>query len=371
MVEAQHAPARSRVFVALTHSLDVEQWRRRNASGEVPDATPYGLHHVQEHGLEVTFSSASDAPATTPSAQVTSRLSDAVHHRTGGLEFPHVLKQRSRLRDEGIDAVFSYDERTGFPVATALGSMPSVTGLAWLDRRSQTPRLHRMIAERALARADLMFTQCAPMVEITADEWGISQHRIRFVTLGIDTDFFAEQPWPEPDATPTIVSAGEDRFRDHALLIHAVTQVRDRHRSLHLELATGLPVNPPAGLATLYRERLNGRMRELYARSTAVAVALHPTPTGSGLTVVLEAMASGRPVIVTANPGIADYVEHEETGLLVPPGDVDAFAAAVDALIADPARAREMGRRAAEVARARFASTQMAGRFAELITEIC
>ncbi len=64
--------------------------------------------------------------------------------------------------------------------------------------------------------------------------------------------------------------------------------------------------------------------------------------------VLLEAMSFGLPVIATPVGGIADYVSHEDNGLLVQPGDVDALADSIRTLAADPAlRARlgESGRR--------------------------
>lgn len=62
----------------------------------------------------------------------------------------------------------------------------------------------------------------------------------------------------------------------------------------------------------------------------------------------LEWMAAGRPVIATNVGGIPDLVEHGVTGLLVSPGDADALAKAVEYLVAEPARAEEMGRRGRE-----------------------
>jgi len=52
--------------------------------------------------------------------------------------------------------------------------------------------------------------------------------------------------------------------------------------------------------------------------------------------VLLEALAAGLPVVASAAGGIRDIVEHERTGLLVPPDDADALAAAVERVRRDP-----------------------------------
>ena len=59
--------------------------------------------------------------------------------------------------------------------------------------------------------------------------------------------------------------------------------------------------------------------------------------------VVLEAMAQGRPVVATAVGGTPELVVDGETGLLVPPGDARALAAALDKVLRDPALARRLG----------------------------
>jgi glycosyltransferase involved in cell wall biosynthesis len=89
----------------------------------------------------------------------------------------------------------------------------------------------------------------------------------------------------------------------------------------------------------------------------------------SGLTVTLEAMASGRAVVVTDTPGLSDYVIAGETGLLVPPGDVHAAARAIGSLLAEPDRARAMGERARREVEVAFTTERQAARLAELLRE--
>ncbi len=65
---------------------------------------------------------------------------------------------------------------------------------------------------------------------------------------------------------------------------------------------------------------------------------------------LFEAMAAGVPVIVTDLPGQADIVSGRGCGLVVPPGDPAAIAAAVATLDSDPGLARQMGQRARDAA---------------------
>jgi glycosyltransferase involved in cell wall biosynthesis len=62
----------------------------------------------------------------------------------------------------------------------------------------------------------------------------------------------------------------------------------------------------------------------------------------------IEAMAAGLPVVGTRVGGVPDLVEHGKTGLLVRPNDPKALSGAMETLLSDPDRRREMGRLARE-----------------------
>ncbi|HMJ73519.1 MAG TPA: glycosyltransferase family 4 protein [Solirubrobacterales bacterium] len=87
------------------------------------------------------------------------------------------------------------------------------------------------------------------------------------------------------------------------------------------------------------------RIPSLYAESDVAVVMLRDLPIFEGAlpTKLLEAMAAGRPVLLAARGEAARLVEAESCGVVVPPEDPRALAAALTALAADPARRAAMG----------------------------
>lgn len=73
----------------------------------------------------------------------------------------------------------------------------------------------------------------------------------------------------------------------------------------------------------------------------------------------VEAMMARRPLVATRVESLPEAVEDGRTGLLIPPDDVDSLAGALKDLLGDPARRREMGERAREIALRRFTDKAM------------
>jgi len=85
--------------------------------------------------------------------------------------------------------------------------------------------------------------------------------------------------------------------------------------------------------------------------------------------VVLEAMASGRPVIATGVGAIPTVVIHDETGFLVPPGDAGALARGIERLGKSAPLRRRLGDAARQRVEERFELKQCAGQFCEALAE--
>ena len=75
--------------------------------------------------------------------------------------------------------------------------------------------------------------------------------------------------------------------------------------------------------------------------------------------VLLEAMSYGVPVVASDIGGITDIVEHNKSGLLVPPGDAAALARALEQLARDPSLAQRLGAAGEQRVRSAFGWTEI------------
>jgi glycosyltransferase involved in cell wall biosynthesis len=75
---------------------------------------------------------------------------------------------------------------------------------------------------------------------------------------------------------------------------------------------------------------------------------------------LLEAMASGLPIVASEVSGTVQVVIPNETGLLVPPGDVQKLTEAIKQLLSDPTRAQAMGAAAKQRVEAEFSAQKQA-----------
>ncbi len=80
----------------------------------------------------------------------------------------------------------------------------------------------------------------------------------------------------------------------------------------------------------------------------------------------LEAMLAGIPVVASDVGGVSEAVRDGDTGLLVPPHDVEALRSAITSLVANPDKRSEMGRRGRALVEERFTARAMAQRYEAL-----
>jgi glycosyltransferase involved in cell wall biosynthesis len=109
------------------------------------------------------------------------------------------------------------------------------------------------------------------------------------------------------------------------------------------------------------------KLVDLYRRAAALVVP--STDEGLGL-VAVEAQLCETPVVGFESGGLTDTLQHDRTGLLVPPGDTGALASTLDDLLDRPERGAELGRAGRMVALAGFAPESAARRYASIYRSV-
>ena len=243
----------------------------------------------------------------------------------------------------GIAARLAFLGRTRPPMVAAVMGLGS----------SAASRLRRRVlgwALRAGAGGGMVVCQNAEDRAALAD-FGFDPRRIALIRgSGVDTAHFA--PLPEP-AGCTVALVGR-MLRSKGVLdaAAAVSLLRADGLAVDLILAGGADSDSADSLSEAELRALGrepgitwlGHIGDVRPVWRDAAIALLPSSYGEGVPkALLEAASCGRPIIASDRPGCRDVVVHGETGLLVPPGDVAALAAAIRTLAGDPALRHRMG----------------------------
>lgn len=141
------------------------------------------------------------------------------------------------------------------------------------------------------------------------------------------------------------------------------------HPDLHLVIAgTGRYEDElRARLSDAPRVHWLGHRRDVAAVMRAVDVVVMPSWEEPFGIVALEAMAAGRPVVATRAGGLVEVVTDRATGLLIPPRDAGALAAAVAELAGDPAARARMGEAGLQRVRKDFSESGMVDRYEDVL----
>lgn len=99
--------------------------------------------------------------------------------------------------------------------------------------------------------------------------------------------------------------------------------------------------------------------QELITFLNGVDIYVHASFGETMSTAIMEAMASGKPIIASDVPGINNMIENKVTGILVPPADVQAMADAISALLHNSSLASQLSENACKKANEEYSNTRM------------
>lgn len=243
-----------------------------------------------------------------------------------------------------------------------------VSGLGYVfsrsaDDRPLLRRLVRTLYRNAIRGAEAVFVFNRDDREEMLRQRILSprQHVVQVPGSGVDVDHFRSVPLPAGE--PTFLMIGR-YMRDKGIadFIAAAKIVRQRHPKVRFQLLGRVEDESPTSLSRAEVEQLAGdsvelidETRDVRPHLAASTVFVLPSYYREGLPrTILEAMATGRPIVTTDMPGCRESIVEGVNGLLVPAQDPEALAAALSRFIDEPDLARRLGKEARRIAEQKY-----------------
>jgi len=238
----------------------------------------------------------------------------------------------------------------------------------------------RPVARRLFVRAAACTAVSTYLCERLSERTGVKAH---VLPMPYDDTKFVPQSGV-PLSPPVITCVG--RFierKGQAYLIKACALLRDRGCDFRLRLVGDGPMRGELEqlclrLSISERVQFTGNVphRDIPALYRDSTVAVLPSVKDwkgevEGLGMVLaEASACGRAVVGTDLAGVRDAIRHGENGLLVPPGDENALAAALERVLTEPGLAQTLGQAGPSFAREQFSPASQSRKLAAIFDGI-
>jgi len=193
---------------------------------------------------------------------------------------------------------------------------------------------------------------------------------VHVIHCGVDEAFLTTEPEPVPDTGKLVLVAGLVEQKGHLLLIEALAKVRNAGASFHMVFVGDGPLRPvlesrvkEVGLTeqvTFAGWQSNAQVREHLRTARALVM---PSFAENLPVAMMEALATGRPVLGTYIAGVPELVESGVSGWLVPAGNVEASADAILRVLRTPVdELSRMGRAGAERVRTSHDASKEAAR---------
>jgi glycosyltransferase involved in cell wall biosynthesis len=345
------------VFFAFRDAPD----RRRalRAPGSLDRYRLFGLDEIARRGARVRHNLEGDAPA--PGwARATAAVADASAKRVIGLGGDFATVLASLRAANSSDVVFATVDTVGIPLlllrAKGVIRPPLVYTSIGLSERLE--RLHgdrgRRVLSRAFGAARAVVAYSAHEADVLREWLGPSGPPVVFVRFGVDVDRF--RPMTDGPAQTDVVSAGADPRRDYQLL----AAVAARHPDMTFRIvASADQVRALVSVPKNVRIETNlplEAVRDRLATARVVALPVRGNTYSGATTVLLQAMAMAKPVVVSRTDAIARGYDLEDgvNCRLVEPGDVDAFERTLLETLAGADAAASLGIRARETVERSF-----------------
>jgi len=282
------------------------------------------------------------------------------------------------LRRSGIAITHAFDFYSNLTLipAARLARMSVVLG---------SQRQMGDLLTRAQSRAQAaMFRWCDAVVcnsRAAADrliEEGLPERRVVVIGNALAPEAF-EDIAPALPRRPGLLRVGmiarmNARYKNHHVFLRAAVRIHDKFPDAEFLLVGDGPLRSELEqeaekLGLRDRVQFLGDRRDISALLASMDLSVVPSASESLSNVALESMAAGVPVVATRVGGNPELVS-EQRGLLVPPDDEGALAAALESLLRDTAQRAAFGRNAREFAQQNFSREMVRDQYQQLYTEL-
>jgi glycosyltransferase involved in cell wall biosynthesis len=330
---------------------------RREALAALPGSPVryclFGLDELAGSGFAMSHNLATVGP---PAAgeRLLGGIANTVIRSAGGWGGDVASVLASRRRIATTDVVFATVDTLGIPLALLrrrrlVARTPVVyASIGLLDRvaRIRSDRIRRAYRD-AIGAVDAIVAYGAAEAD-ELREWLAplpARPPVRFLPFGIDTDRVRPEGGP---ADLDVVCVGGDPQRDYRLLVRVAERTPSRQYAVVTtrEHAASELRAAPANVAVETELPFSAAL-DLLRRARVVALAVRDNEYSGATTVLLQALALAKPVVVSRTRAIAEGygLVDGETCRLVPPGDAAAFEQGLVDLLDDPVEAAALAAR--------------------------
>lgn len=287
-----------------------------------------------------------------------------------------LLAMRAFLRKNRFDVINTHSSTDSWLAALAcqtLSDAPPIVRTRHLSTAVNRSRSTRWLYEKGCAH--VVVTGEALKAQLIRDN-GFPAEQLTSVPTGIDLERFRPQACDQARAALGLpadviyigILATLRDWKGHTVLFEALTQLLPQRPDLRLLIVGDGP----------YRDRLDSRAEALGITDKldfvghrtdaerwlpAIDVFTLPSWGDEGVSqALMQAMACALPIVTTPVGSLTEVIHDGKTGLIAPPRDADALAAAIARLLADPALASRLGAAARELAVVRCGESLMLDR---------
>jgi glycosyltransferase involved in cell wall biosynthesis len=341
----------TKVHVHLFYGADPRYYRPGDDIGCL-----YGYHHAQSDAFSLTYSQ--DARESKPVRLIRRGLKAVL-----GFDLIHTWRNRAEMLRS--DVIWTHTEQEWLSAALMLllsgrkagaGASPLLLAQSvWLlDKWPSYGIVRSWLYRKLMSRADQLTTLASENAELCQRYFNRDAKPLLY---GLNTqDFPVKSPAEWKPHTPIRIAAiGNDRDRDWETLIKAFGN--DPRYTVKLATRRRIPSSLRAPNVEIALFSGIKKQHELYDWADVIVVPLRPNTHASGITVMLEAAALGKPMVVTNVGALQDYFPSDEAAY-IPPFNPPALRDAVDQLAASPAEALRQAQAAAAGLLARDLTTQ-------------